>query len=1110
VALTVSAVVVSTTLAATITGVNDYPTTLQSSQAANHTLLFTTGTGASLGSTITLSFSASFDTSTITEDDVDVADDGVDLTTASSCAGTEQASVSIASDIVTITICAGDGGAIASASQVGIEIGTNATASGTGANSITNPASTGTYFVTVAGTFGDDGSIALPISGDDSVSVTGTVSAPSSGGTGTGGGSSSTDTTAPTISNVVVTSVGESSVIVTWTTSESATSEVSYGETSALELATSSDSSSSTSHAITLTGLTSGETYYFAVSSTDGSGNEATSSTSTFTTVDETAPVISGVEVVDVTTTTARVTWTTDEAADSRVSFGESTSYESTEFTSSLTTSHSVTLTDLTAGATYHFQVLSSDFSENQSFTADDTFTTDEDDAPTNVSGLSAQSGDRTITLTWGNPDDEDLAGVIIVRCTDGYPGSPTDEDCDEVFDGLSESFVDSGLTNGITYYYGVFAYDDAGQFASGALVTAVPSASEDEVPSEDSTEEEEEPGTEQPGDEEESVSSEETGEETTPGEETSTGEDLTTGTESKEPTSLGAEDKTLSDTDLQYFVEEELLELTTTDSGVVEVLAESTVLITIPSSDISDDATSVQVTIGTETYLMSLDEFSALYEAEVTLSETLGVYTLTVTVISSDGSSESVSSYLYVVNPGYVYQVVDDEEATVANATVTLYEVVNGELIAWDGSQYDQDNPTTTNSDGSFAWYVPSGTYVVIAQAEGFETAQTSQLTITNSIVNPSILLIASTIQREEGTESSQGIGSIVENVLSTQPIEVVQEFLETVRDLPGVQTIAEISTPILALTAGASIVVLSLAFDFLPFLQFIFTAPILFFARRKRKGYGVVYNAIGKTPIDLAVVRLYQLADDEEAAPSSGRLLQSRVTDKGGRYFFLVPAGRYRLSVTKSGFEFPSTYLKDEHTDGRYLDVYHAEAIEVSTQGVVMTANIPMDPSQAAKYQAPSSVIWRTRLRMIQHSVAILGVVASFVFAIIRPTSFSIFMVAVQTVVYLFVRRLAKQHKPMSWGIVYARETGRPLVNVMARVFEPKYNKLLETQVTDSRGRYAFLLGPNEYFAVFEKEGFEQKEIKPIDYSANEEPVNFSETVALESEHESGAKSH
>jgi hypothetical protein len=324
------------------------------------------------------------------------------------------------------------------------------------------------------------------------------------------------------------------------------------------------------------------------------------------------------------------------------------------------------------------------------------------------------------------------------------------------------------------------------------------------------------------------------------------------------------------------------------------------------------------------------------------------------------------------------------------------------------------------------------------------------------------------------------------------------VQQLLKVLRELSGVEEAAKISTPALAITAGASVVVLSIAFDLLPFLQYLFTAPILFFWRRKRKGYGVVYNAIAKTPIDLAVVRLFTVEPDENRV--RGRLVQSRVTDPQGRYFFLVQPGRYRLIVTKPGFEFPSTYLRDEKVDGSYLDLYHSEVLEVKEENAVITANIPMDPSQAAAYQAPTSVRRRRYLRGLQHALAFLGVLAASLFAIIRPTVFSISMVVVQILIYLLTRRLARPSKPVSWGIVYSKETGRPLSRVVARIFESKYNKLLETQVTDSKGRYAFLLGPNQYYASFEKEGFIQKDIPLIDYSAAQEPQGFAQEIPLE----------
>jgi len=1108
--------------AATVTSANDYPSTLQTSQASNHRVLFTTPTGVSLGSTITLTFASSFDTSSITEDDVDIADDGTDLTTAADCTGSEQASVVIVSDIVTITICAGDGGAIAATSAVTIEIGTNATSSGTGANQITNPSSTGNYYVALGGTFGDSGSIILPIGGDDSLSVTATV--PSSGGGGEegGGGDVGTpvDTTAPTISNIVVSDVTTTSATISWTTSEAATRLLNYGLTTSFELGTASDSGYYTSHSITLSSLTEGAMYYFQIRGADSDGNAAISSTQSFTTLDGTDPVISDIEVVGITTTSARVTWDTNEDADSTVSYGLTSSYTNTETDEELATSHSILLTDLTSGTTYQFQVLSTDASSNQAFSDDETLTTDADDSPGNVSDLSITEGDEELTLSWTNPTDEDLSGILVLQCLSGYPTGPTDTSCTSVSTALVTSLLLLDLTNGTTYYFGVFAYDEAGQFASGALVSGTPQAPEEEVPSE-----EEEPS-EEPGGEEEvpdSEPEEPDAEEIPPSESAvSCGDGVCSESESssscpddcgeaEEPTSLGAEEGTLSDADVLYLVADESITLTTTSSGVVEVTPTSDLRVAIPADAVSDDVETIMLTVGSDTYLMRLDDALGLYVADITIPDVLTILEVYVLVTYKDGSTDAVSSYLRTISLGEVYQVVDGEEAAVSTARVTLFEYVDDEWVVWDGSPYDQFNPTSVSETGQFAWYVTNGTYQVRATADGFESASNETLSIENAIVNPRILLTA--IEEEEviveppleevpTEEISPEVApaTLAQTFIDALPIEGVQQVLEDIRNLPGVEETAEISTPVLAITAGASVVVLAIAFDFLPFLQYLFTAPILFFWRRRRKGHGVIYNAISKAPIDLAVVRLFKIEDG--ASDARGRLVKSRVTDKGGRYFFLVQPGKYRLMVTKPGFQFPSDYLTGEKTDGAYLDVYHGEMVEVTADNAVITANIPLDPSQAAKYHEPSSIRRRKFLRATQHSVAVAGVVASLVFAIIRPTFISMSMVVVQGGIYLLARRLARPHKPISWGIVYDKETGRPLSRVVARIFEPKYNKLLETQVTDSKGRYAFMLGPNQYYATFQKGGFKQKNIDPIDYSQSTEPKGFSEEVPLEVE--------
>lgn len=70
-------------------------------------------------------------------------------------------------------------------------------------------------------------------------------------------------------------------------------------------------------------------------------------------------PIISAADVTT-TPTTATVTWTTDLAADSQVEYGADTSYgQLSALLVALVTSHTVTVTGLTPGASYHFRARS-------------------------------------------------------------------------------------------------------------------------------------------------------------------------------------------------------------------------------------------------------------------------------------------------------------------------------------------------------------------------------------------------------------------------------------------------------------------------------------------------------------------------------------------------------------------------------------------------------------------------------------------------------------------------------------------------------------------------------------------------------------------------------
>jgi len=128
-----------------------------------------------------------------------------------------------------------------------------------------------------------------------------------------------------------------------------------------------------------LTGLTAHTTYHFRAKAV-GDGSAVYGDDMTFTTaslVDTTAPVISAVNSSNLTVSGATITWTTNEAATTQVKYGLTEEYDlSTTEVTSLVTSHSVDLTGLKAGKTYHYQVISKDAANNQAVSADAIFTT--------------------------------------------------------------------------------------------------------------------------------------------------------------------------------------------------------------------------------------------------------------------------------------------------------------------------------------------------------------------------------------------------------------------------------------------------------------------------------------------------------------------------------------------------------------------------------------------------------------------------------------------------------------------------------------------------------------------------------------------------------------
>jgi hypothetical protein len=92
------------------------------------------------------------------------------------------------------------------------------------------------------------------------------------------------DTTPPVLSNIAAGSITANSAVISWTSDEAADTQVSYGTTTGYGLSSPLVTTKITTHTVTLSGLTGGTTYHYAVKSRDAAGNLTTSTDRTFTT----------------------------------------------------------------------------------------------------------------------------------------------------------------------------------------------------------------------------------------------------------------------------------------------------------------------------------------------------------------------------------------------------------------------------------------------------------------------------------------------------------------------------------------------------------------------------------------------------------------------------------------------------------------------------------------------------------------------------------------------------------------------------------------------------------------------------------------------------------
>lgn len=289
-----------------------------------------------------------------------------------------------------------------------------------------------------------------------------------------------------------------------------------------------------------------------------------------------------------------------------------------------------------------------------------------------------------------------------------------------------------------------------------------------------------------------------------------------------------------------------------------------------------------------------------------------------------------------------------------------------------------------------------------------------------------------------------------------------VVRDFFTNSQNISKVNTGVVTTTTAVLLTPVLINTVFSLG-TLLPqlfywFMQFLQLLGI----RKRRKAWGVVFNSQSGQPIPLAMVRIFD--------KRYNRVLEQAVTDNQGRFGFLVKEGTFYIQASKSGFTFPPK----EKSSTFYEKIYVGGDFNVADKEQTVAYNIPMDP-----HTRPGFVItlwiWIVRINHFLQKLRLPLLVVGLIFALVMIfTSYSLlYLLSLIFYLLLGILEYLRTFKARPFGVV-VDTYNHPLGMVIVRIYRKENNRLLETDVTDSAGRFRFLVAPGVYYLVAAKPGY------------------------------------
>lgn len=217
------------------------------------------------------------------------------------------------------------------------------------------------------------------------------------------------------------------------------------------------------------------------------------------------------------------------------------------------------------------------------------------------------------------------------------------------------------------------------------------------------------------------------------------------------------------------------------------------------------------------------------------------------------------------------------------------------------------------------------------------------------------------------------------------------------------------------------------------------ILYAFLWFRNRKKHRVWGIIYDKKSGKPVPFAIVKLKH----------NSNILVQTVADMDGKYMLPSSEGLYELEVAQYGY---NTYKEVLNLSGE-----KAFGKDIGIEGV-------------GKYSFVFEI--KKILPKVNAIVFSMALPIALIITLLSPNVVNFFILGlylVQIVTWFLFR------SPRGMGTVYDSKLSSPLANLIVRVYSADTLKLVNTQMTNEKGKYGFLLEDGNYELTISSEKYE-----------------------------------